>query len=52
MMFLLNMASFSKNFDFNLRRDHPKISYEHHAYESVDEKSLIFGYVSKKDEKK
>ena len=23
-----------------LRRDHQKISYEHRAYESVDEKSL------------
>ena len=35
------MASFSKTFDFNLRRDHQKkISYERRDYESVDEKSL------------
>ena len=34
------MASFSKTFDFILRRDHQKISYERRDYESVDEKSL------------
>ena len=34
------MRSFSKNFDFNLRRDHQKNSYERRDYESVDEKSL------------
>ena len=27
-------------FNFNLRRDHQKISYERRVYESVDEKSL------------
>ena len=32
--------TFSQNFDFNLRGDHQKISYEHRNYESVDEKSL------------
>ena len=34
------MASFSKTFDFNFRRDLQKISYERRDYESVDEKSL------------
>ena len=34
------MAPFSKNFDFNLRRDRQKISYESRYYKSVDEKSL------------
>ena len=34
------MATFTKNFDFNLRRDYQKNSYERRAYESVDEKSL------------
>ena len=34
------MTTFTKNFDFILRRDHQKISYERGAYESVDEKSL------------
>ena len=29
-----------------------KISYERRAYESVDEKEPIFGYVPKNDEKK
>ena len=42
------MRPFSKNFDFNLRRDHQKISFERRVYESVDEKS----YVPKNDEKK
>ena len=31
---------FHRNFNSILRRDHPKISYERRAYESVDEKSL------------
>ena len=44
------MGPFSKNVDFNLRRDHQKNSYR--DYESVDEKSLpILGYVPKTDEK-
>ena len=30
----------SKNFNFSLRRDRKKISYERRAYESVDDKSL------------
>ena len=33
---------FSKNFDFNLRRDRQKKSYERHDCESVDEKSLSY----------
>ena len=33
------MASLSKSFDFNLIRNHQKISYERRDYESVDEKS-------------
>ena len=36
-----DMVTITKNFDdFNLRRDHKKISYERRTYESVDEKSL------------
>ena len=31
----------SQNFDFNLRRDPRKKYYERHAYESVDDKSLL-----------
>ena len=34
------MARSAKNFDFNLRKDHNKISYERRDFESVDEKSL------------
>ena len=33
-------ATFGKNFDFKIRRDHGKHSYEHLVYESVDDKSL------------
>ena len=29
-----------RHFDFNLRRDHQKTSFERRDYESVDEKSL------------
>ena len=37
----VHMASLSKNFVFDLRRDHQKKnSYERRDYESVDEKSL------------
>ena len=32
--------TFDQNFNFNIRRDHQKNSYERRAYESVDEKSL------------
>ena len=28
------------NFDFKIRRDHGKISYERRVYESVDDRSL------------
>ena len=34
------MASFSIDFDLNLRRDHQKISHDRRDYELVDEKSL------------
>ena len=34
------MAPFRNNVDFNLRRDHQKISCERRDYELVDEKSL------------
>ena len=40
-----------QNFDFKIRRDHQKNSYERRDYESVDENSLL-GYVPKNDEKK
>ena len=46
------MASLGKNFDFNLRRDHQKISYERFANESVDERAYLRPYVSKNYEKK
>ena len=46
------MVTFTKNFEFNFRRDHQKISYERRAYESVDEKKPILGYVPKNDKKK
>ena len=46
------MASLGKNFDFNLRRDHQKISYERFANESVDERANLRLYVSKNYEKK
>ena len=42
----------SKNFDFNLRRDHKKKSYERHDYESVDEKSLSWAMFRKTIKKK
>ena len=38
-----------QNFDFNLRRDHEKNSYECRDYESVDENSLA---MSRKTTKK
>ena len=31
---------YCQNFNFKIRRDHKKISYERRDYESVDEKSL------------
>ena len=46
------MASFSKIFDFNFRRDHQKKnSIERRDYESVDEKSLSYA-MSRKTTKK
>ena len=46
------MGPFSKNFDFNLRRDHKKNSYDRRDCESVDEKKTILGLSRKNDEKK
>ena len=48
------MASFSKNFDFDLRRDHQKKknSYERRDYESVDEKSLSKAMCRKRTKKR
>ena len=37
---LTHMATLSKNFYFNLRRDHKKNSYGRRDYESADEKGL------------
>ena len=34
------MCPLSPKFQFYLRRDYKKNSYERHAYESVDEKNL------------
>ena len=34
------LVQFSQTFDFKIRRDHGKISYERRVYESVDNKSL------------
>ena len=42
------MGPFNKYFDFYFRRDHQKNSYARRAYESVDEKKPILGYVPKK----
>ena len=53
-LFLLTypyMVPFSEIFDFNLRRDHKKISYERRNYESVDGKRVFLAYVPKNDEK-
>ena len=46
------MASFSKTFYFNFRRDHQKISNERRDYESVDEKSLSWLCPEKRQKKK
>ena len=32
--------TFDQNFNFYLRTDHPKKSYERRAYESINEKNL------------
>ena len=45
------MASFSKNFNFNLGKESSKKkkkSYDRHAYESGDEKSLSLAMSRKK----
>ena len=41
-------GTFSRNFDFNSRKDHQNESYERRDYESVDDKS----FVPKNDDKK
>ena len=35
-----DLVQFSQNFDFKIRKDHGKISFERRIYESVDDKSL------------
>ena len=35
-------SMFEQNFDFKIRNDHQKISYEHRVYESVDVRSLFW----------
>ena len=45
------MASFSIDFDLNLRRDHQKISHDRRDYELVDEKSLSKVMSRKNNEK-
>ena len=45
-------VTFNQNFDFNLRKDHQKISYERRNYVSVDDKSLssaLSGKTTKKE---
>ena len=34
------LVQFGQNFDFKIRRDHEKNSYDRRAYESVDDGSL------------
>ena len=34
-------VTYCQNFDFKIRMDHQKISYERRDYESVDEKRLF-----------
>ena len=41
------LLQLSQNFDFKIRRDQEKISYECRAYDSVDDRSLSWGYISK-----
>ena len=45
------MRRSAQNLDFNLRRDHQKISYERRDYDSVDEKNLSWA-MSRKTKKK
>ena len=35
-------STFDQNFDFKIRREHKKYSYERRAYESVDVRSLFW----------
>ena len=53
MLFVSYMRLSDKTFDFKLRRDHrKKKSYEHRAYESVDEKSLSLAMFRKATKKR
>ena len=45
-------VTYCQNFDFKIKRDYQKISYERREYESVDEKSLSYTMCSKKTKKK
>ena len=39
-----------RNFDFKMKRDHGKMSYEGRIYESVDDKSLSWDLSQKSSE--
>ena len=45
------LATFDRNYDFKIRRDDQKISYERRVYESVDDNSLSKAISQKTDEK-
>ena len=45
------LIQFDQNFDFKIRRDHGKISYERRVYESVDDMSLSLAISRKFTEK-
>ena len=46
-------ATYCQNFDFKIRRDHQKISYERRAYETKEPtKEPILEYVPKNDKKR
>ena len=47
-----NMRRSAKILNFNLRRDHQKISYERRDYESVDKKRLSWAMSRKTTKKK
>ena len=46
------MRRSAQNLDFNLRRDHQKISYERRDYDSVDEKNLSWAMPRKTKNKR
>ena len=45
------LVTYCQNFDFKIRRDHKKNSYERRDYESVDGEPIL-GYMSRKTSKK